>query len=132
MSYRRKLAHERGAISTFEFCHVDDLDSLKEHWRALTAGEPGTFSLRFQSSIDACVRWVQLTCLPVCCDSLSVSTIIGCTTDVSAQKKVEENIKRAEAVKQVRIQEARLFQEAIEAKRQQERYATTILEATGL
>lgn len=122
MSYRQKLAHESPTANLFDLCHVDDLDTVKRNWRTLAAGEAGSFSLRFQSPVNQSVRWVQLTCLPVCGDCPSATTIIGCATDISAQKNGEENLKRAEAVEQARIQEARLLRETIEAKKQQERY----------
>lgn len=91
------------------------------------SGEALNFPIRFQYSAEGVdSRWVQLSCLPVRNDVSDVKTIIGCVTDISPQKKVEEEVKRAEAMEQVRLREARihetrLLQEAIEAKRQQEK-----------
>lgn len=124
---RPHIALDEDAPSIFDLCYADDIASLEKNWKLLVSGEALNFPIRFQYSAEGVdSRWVQLSCLPVRNDVSDVKTIIGCVTDISPQKKVEEEVKRAEAMEQVRLREARihetrLLQEAIEAKRQQEK-----------
>ncbi|EDU48892.1 two-component system protein A [Pyrenophora tritici-repentis Pt-1C-BFP] len=56
-------------------------------------------------------RWVQVACVPVFDNSSRVVSITGCATDIDAQKQVEHEaiVKRAVALKQLHLSEARLL-----------------------
>ncbi|KAI4858322.1 hypothetical protein E4T45_00164 [Aureobasidium sp. EXF-8846] len=56
-------------------------------------------------------QWVQAACTPIFDDAGNVISISGCTTDISAQKRAQEDaLKKAEALEQVRVSQARLLQ----------------------
>jgi signal transduction histidine kinase len=54
---------------------------------------------------------VQAACTPIFDDAGNIVSISGCTTDISGQKRAQEDaLKKAEALEQVRISQARLLQ----------------------
>jgi signal transduction histidine kinase len=56
-------------------------------------------------------QWVQAACTPIFDDAGNIVSISGCTTDISDQKRAQEDaLKKAEALEQVRISQARLLQ----------------------
>jgi len=56
-------------------------------------------------------QWVQAACTPIFDDAGNIASISGCTTDISGQKRAQEDaLKKAEALEQVRISQARLLQ----------------------
>lgn len=103
--------------------HPDDTPSLRECWKLIASGKPLAFTVRFQSGNNedkSITRWVQIACVPVLNEISEAESVIGCVTDISAQKKVEqEAVKRAEVLEQLRVSEARLLEDAIEARRAQ-------------
>lgn len=108
-------------VNIFSLCDPNQFAGLKKHWSKLSAGEASSFTMSFKSENHG-PCWVQAACTPVINNGTLVESITGCVTDITAQKQVEwEAIKRAEALEQLRLSELRLLQEAIEAKRQQEK-----------
>lgn len=108
-------------INIFGLCHPDQLNTLKSHWSQLLAGEASSFTMSFKSENHE-PRWVQAACTPVIKEGALVDSVTGCVTDIAAQKRVEwEAVRRAEALEQLRLSELRLLQDAVEAKRQQEK-----------
>ncbi|CAE7020595.1 hypothetical protein P3342_004462 [Pyrenophora teres f. teres] len=93
-----------------ELCESEDEPILARHWQALLGGQPATMSLRFRPEGKES-RWVQVACVPVFDNSSRVVSITGCATDIDAQKQVEHEaiVKRAVALKQLHLSEARLL-----------------------
>lgn len=108
-------------INIFTLCDSNQREVLKTHWVRLSAGKESNFTLSFTNN-GQMPRWVQAACSPVINNGSTVESVTGCVTDITAQKRVEwEAIKRAKVLEQLRLSELRLLQEAIEAKRQQEK-----------
>ncbi|RMZ71359.1 sensory transduction histidine kinase [Pyrenophora seminiperda CCB06] len=93
-----------------DLCDSEDEPILKRDWQALLKGESVAMSLRFGPEGKE-RKWVQVTCVPVLDHSHQVVSITGCATDIDAQKQVEHEaiVKRAVALKQLHLSEARLL-----------------------
>lgn len=93
-----------------DYCLPEDAEMVFEKWNWLMTGKPVTFEMRWKNNTPT-GQWVQAACTPVFDDTGNIISIAGCTTDISAQKLAEENAsKKAEALEQVRLSQARLLQ----------------------
>ncbi|CAD0108408.1 unnamed protein product [Aureobasidium uvarum] len=93
-----------------DYCMPDDVDTVMEKWTGLMSGVPCTFEMRWKNNTPS-GQWVLAACTPVFDEEGNIVSISGCTTDLSKQKLAQENaLKRAEALEQVRISQARLLQ----------------------
>lgn len=110
--------HPRGtnvpAFSWLEHVHNDDKASARSLWDTVANGSSVTSELRFMSAPpdangQAGLRWTSAAVVPVLDDETGkVISISGCLTDISAQKRSQEDaIKRAEALELARVQEQR-------------------------
>jgi signal transduction histidine kinase len=104
----------------------DDADLVMEKWKVLLNGDSTTFEMRWKNDTPT-GQWVQAACTPIFDDAGNITSISGCTTDISAQKRAQEDaLKKAEALEQVRISQARLLQFTDNAP-----IGIVILEASG-
>lgn len=88
----------------------EDAPMVMEKWNVLMAGQPVTFDMRWKNNTPT-GQWVQAACTPIFDDAGNIVSISGCTTDISGQKRAQEDaLKKAEALEQVRISQARLLQ----------------------
>lgn len=96
---------------TFLDCIYDeDVEMIMEKWSGLVSGKAVTFEMRWKNGSPN-GQWVQAACAPVFDNTGNFVSISGCTTDISAQKLAQENaLKKAEALEQVRVSQARLLQ----------------------
>lgn len=93
-----------------DYCMPEDAEMVFRKWNWLMTGKPVTFEMRWKNNTPT-GQWVQAACTPVFDDNGNIISISGCTTDISAQKLAEENAsKKAEALEQVRLSQARLLQ----------------------
>lgn len=91
-----------------DLCIADDVDLLSQHWTALVARQSSTISIRLCA--NNVIRWVQVSSVPVMDKSAAIGSITGCVTDISGEKRVEqEAIQKAEALEQLRLSEASLL-----------------------
>ncbi len=75
--------------------HSDDLAPTLEAWRFATqTGEPYHFEYRFRGG-DGAYRWFLARALPQFSDSGEIVRWIGTCTDIEAQKRAEEALRRA-------------------------------------
>ncbi|KAH0345037.1 putative histidine kinase HHK19p, partial [Aureobasidium melanogenum] len=93
-----------------DYCMPEDAEMVMGRWNWLMTGKSTTFDMRWKNNTPT-GQWVQAACTPVFDDTGNIISISGCTTDISAQKLAQENAsKKAEALEQVRLSEARLLQ----------------------
>ncbi|KAI4738620.1 hypothetical protein E4T50_10910 [Aureobasidium sp. EXF-12298] len=93
-----------------DYCMEEDAATVLEKWNILMAGTPVTFDMRWKNNTPT-GQWVQAACTPIFDDAGNIVSISGCTTDISGQKRAQEDaLKKAEALEQVRISQARLLQ----------------------
>ncbi|THX48521.1 hypothetical protein D6D06_09049 [Aureobasidium pullulans] len=93
-----------------DYCMEEDAELVMEKWNWLLTGHDVTFEMRWKNDTPT-GQWIQAACTPVFDDAGNIVSISGCTTDISAQKLVQENaLKRAEALDEVRLSQARLLQ----------------------
>ena len=75
--------------------HPDDLGPTLEAWRRATrTGEPYHFEYRFRGG-DGAYRWFLARALPQFGDTGEIVRWIGTCTDIEAQKRAEEELRRA-------------------------------------
>lgn len=90
--------------------YPDDADMVMSKWALCLQGKTTTFEMRWKSDSPEGWQWVVAACVPILDDKGAPQSIWGMTTNIGAQKKVEqEAIKRAEALEQARAIEARFF-----------------------
>ncbi|KAH0044499.1 putative histidine kinase HHK19p, partial [Aureobasidium melanogenum] len=93
-----------------DYCMPEDAEMVMGKWNWLMTGKPTTFDMRWKNGTPT-GQWVQAACTPVFDDAGNIISVSGCTTNISAQKLAQENaFKRAEALEQVRLSQARLLQ----------------------
>jgi PAS domain-containing protein len=93
-----------------DYCMEEDAPTIMEKWGMLLGGSPVTFEMRWKNNTPT-GQWVQAACTPIFDDTGNIVSISGCTTDISAQKRAQEDaLKRAEVLEQVRVSQARLLQ----------------------
>ncbi|KAH0175340.1 putative histidine kinase HHK19p, partial [Aureobasidium melanogenum] len=93
-----------------DYCMPEDAEMVMGKWNWLMTGKPTTFDMRWKNGTPT-GQWVQAACTPVFDDAGNIVSVSGCTTDISAQKLAQENaLRRAEALEQVRLSQARLLQ----------------------
>ncbi|KAG9606188.1 putative histidine kinase HHK19p, partial [Aureobasidium melanogenum] len=93
-----------------DYCMPEDAEMVMGRWNWLMTGKPTTFDMRWKNGTPT-GQWVQAACTPVFDDTGNIISISGCTTNISAQKLAQENAsKKAEALEQVRLSQARLLQ----------------------
>lgn len=93
-----------------DYCMEEDALTVMEKWKVLMAGESTTFEMRWENNTPT-GQWVQAACTPIFDDAGNTVSISGCTTDISEQKRAQDDaLRRAEALEQVRISQARLLQ----------------------
>jgi signal transduction histidine kinase/FixJ family two-component response regulator len=93
-----------------DYCHPDDVELAKEKWKVLSGGTATTFEMRWKNDTPT-GQWVLAAVTPVFDDAGNLISVSGCTTDIAAQKRAQEDaLQRAEALEQVRISQARLLQ----------------------
>ncbi|KAH0391852.1 putative histidine kinase HHK19p, partial [Aureobasidium melanogenum] len=96
-----------------DYCMPEDAEMVMGKWSWLMTGKPTTFDMRhvLWKNGTTTGQWVQAACTPVFDDAGNIISVSGCTTNISAQKLAQENaFKRAEALEQVRLSQARLLQ----------------------
>ncbi|KAI4724540.1 hypothetical protein E4T49_07734 [Aureobasidium sp. EXF-10728] len=97
------------ALTFLDYCMPEDAEMVLEKWNWLMSGKQTTFDMRWKNGTPT-GQWVQAACTPVFDQAGNVISISGCTTDISATKGAQEAAsKRAEALEQVRISQARLL-----------------------
>lgn len=89
----------------------EDLPWLKGVFTRLTEGFSDTFEMRWTGS-DPDDRpegqWVTAACVPTTDDTGNITTVSGCITDISAQKRSHSDaLKRAEALERAQASELR-------------------------
>ncbi|KAH0362602.1 putative histidine kinase HHK19p, partial [Aureobasidium melanogenum] len=93
-----------------DLCMPEDAEMIMGKWNWLMQGKPITFDMRWKNNTPT-GQWVQAACTPVFDDSGNIVSISGCTTNIMAQKLAQEHAsKKAEALEQMRLSEARLLQ----------------------
>lgn len=100
---------------SWEECVFDeDLDSLREKWAGLaTSGTPLSFPMRWKKSTltsngEPEEQWVMAVCVPIRNAEGEVQSICGCLTDLTFQRKSEEEAKgRAAALERAAASELR-------------------------
>jgi PAS domain S-box-containing protein len=95
------------ADSVFE----EDKPWLTEIWTGLTQGSSSNFEMRWIGSKPAEHpegQWVTAACVPTTDDAGNVTTVSGCITDISAQKRSHSDaVKKAEALERAAASELR-------------------------
>ena len=95
------------ANSVFE----EDKPWLTGVWNRLTEGSSSTFEMRWlgpNPSQNPEGQWVTAACVPTTDDAGNVTTVSGCTTDISAQKRSHSDaVKKAEALERAQASEMR-------------------------
>lgn len=87
----------------------EDIELIMAQWQKLVAGQPITFEMRWKNNTPT-GQWVVAACTPIFDEEGNLASVSGCTTDISAQKRVEEDaIRRAEALEQVKLSQTRLL-----------------------
>lgn len=98
-------------FSFMDLAYPDDRDAIMSAWNSLVQGNCVTFEMRWKakpgSGIEA--QWVLSACVPVFDEDQNLISIAGNTIDINGQKKLQEVQRRQ-------------IEEALEAKRQQEKY----------
>ncbi|GAB7357491.1 hypothetical protein MBLNU459_g0026t2 [Dothideomycetes sp. NU459] len=87
--------------------YEDDIELAWSKWYILLKGIPVTFEMRWKTPAGSKepFRWVLAACVPVQEDGV-ITSISGCTTDISAQKKFQkEALARAEALERAQASE---------------------------
>jgi len=93
--------------------YEDDYDMCMGIWKNLTNGIPATFEMRWKKvgpdgKPQAGGQWVLAACVPIVTKEGNVLAISGCTTDISAQKRSEQDaVQRADALERARTSEQR-------------------------
>lgn len=83
---------------------------VMSYWDVLITGKSTTFEMRWKSDAPEGWQWVVTACVPRIADDGTITSIWGITTDIAAQKRVEqEAIARAEALEKAREAEALFF-----------------------
>jgi PAS domain S-box-containing protein len=89
----------------------EDKPWLTEVWTALTNGRSSTFEMRWIGSYpdeNPEGQWVTAACVPTTDDAGNVTTVSGCITDISAQKRSHSDaVKKAEALERAQASEMR-------------------------
>lgn len=89
----------------------EDRASLTGFWTQLTEGRSCTFDMRWIGSNPEDHpegQWVSAACVPTTDDAGNVTTISGCITDISAQKRSHmDAVKKAEALERAAASEKR-------------------------
>lgn len=98
------------------FVHEEDISLCMGYWKKLEQGTPVTFEFRWRKpegkgpdrEPKMGVLWVLAACVPVIAKDGTLMGISGCTTDISAQKRSEQDaIQRAEALERATASEQR-------------------------
>lgn len=80
-------------------------------WTGLTEGSSSTFEMRWKGSDPDKTpegQWVTAACVPTTDDAGNITTVSGCITDISAQKRSHSDaVKRAEALERAQASELR-------------------------
>ncbi|KAI4715899.1 hypothetical protein E4T48_07905 [Aureobasidium sp. EXF-10727] len=96
-------------LTFLDYCMPEDAEMVLEKWKWLMSGKQVTFDMRWKNGTPT-GQWVQAACTPVFDQAGNIISISGCTTDISATKGAQEAaLKRAEALEQVRVSQARLL-----------------------
>jgi len=96
-----------------DYVYEEDREVVLGAWNTLSTGLPVTFEMRWKGKElnhigHAAGKWVVAACIPFTDEHGALTSIAGCTTDVSAQKSREEDAeRRAEALEQLRAATAR-------------------------
>jgi PAS domain S-box-containing protein len=89
----------------------EDQEWLGGVWARLTAGASETFEMRWigpDPTNRPAGQWVTAACVPTTDDAGNITTVSGCITDISAQKRSQEDaVKRAEALERAQASELR-------------------------
>jgi PAS domain S-box-containing protein len=89
----------------------EDKPWLTEVWTGLTNGRSSTFEMRWIGSNpdeNPEGQWVTAACVPTTDDAGNVTTVSGCITDISAQKRSHSDaVKKAEALERAQASEMR-------------------------
>lgn len=115
-----------------ELVYPLDEGKVMDAWNRISAGFQISFEMRWkpqppgpgeEAPTDG--QWVLSTCVPAMDEDGKLISISGCTTDISAQKRVEQDaLRRAEALERARASE----REASRANEQFRRMNTIIAE----
>lgn len=76
-------------FSWMDYVYEEDGDLVMSNWKLMSQGASVTYPLRWKRPGGG-GHWVLAMCLPVLDDNGVVTSISGCTTDISAQKQIEQ------------------------------------------
>jgi PAS domain S-box-containing protein len=89
----------------------EDQAWLIDYWTQLTEGRSCTFDMRWigpSPEENPEGHWVSAACVPTTDDTGNVTTVSGCITDISAQKRSHlDAVRRAEALERAQVSERR-------------------------
>ncbi|KAM0720752.1 hypothetical protein Q7P37_004889 [Cladosporium fusiforme] len=89
----------------------EDYPWLVDFWTQLTKGSSCTFEMRWKGPDPGEKpegQWVTAACVPTTDETGNVTTVSGCITDISAQKRSHSDaVKRAEALERAQASEMR-------------------------
>ncbi|KAI4719758.1 hypothetical protein E4T48_04057 [Aureobasidium sp. EXF-10727] len=83
------------AFSWLESVYDADKDLVMSNWHSMLQGKPVTYQMRWKCPDRPEGRWILAVCLPVMDEQGKIVSIAGCTTDIDAQKKVENDALQA-------------------------------------
>ncbi len=104
-----------GDVSWEPILHPDDLERCRETWyNSVRSGEPYGIEYRFRDLRQNAWRWFMGRALPVRDADGSVVKWFGCCTDIDDQKRVEDELRRAnEALEQFAFSASHDLQEPL-------------------
>lgn len=113
-AFHRLSGVPRGGVEPLEWARwvfEEDKFWLMDVWTRLTEGSSNTFEMRWigsDPSENPKGKWVTAACVPTTDDAGNVTTVSGCITDISAQKRSHSDaVKRAEALERAQASELR-------------------------
>ncbi|TIA07743.1 hypothetical protein D6C80_09612 [Aureobasidium pullulans] len=83
------------AFAWLESVYDDDKALVMSNWNSMLQGKPVTYQMRWKHPERPEGRWILAVCLPVMDDQGKIISISGCTTDIDAQKRVENDALQA-------------------------------------
>ncbi|KAI5198167.1 hypothetical protein E4T39_06893 [Aureobasidium subglaciale] len=98
------------AFAWLESVHDEDKDLVMSNWNSMLQGKPVTYQMRWKHPNRPDGRWILAVCLPVMDDHGNIASIAGCTTDIDAQKRVENDaLKALQALERASASEQRFL-----------------------
>lgn len=113
-AFHRLSGVPRGDFQPFAWANwvfEEDKSWLMDVWTRLTEGSSNTFEMRWigpDPDENFKGQWVTAACVPTTDEAGNVTTVSGCITDISAQKRSHSDaVKRAEALERAQASELR-------------------------